>query len=142
MQQDCQIALWNVLIVEDNPSNAGLLQITLEQRGARVNVVHSAEDALRKIPQFKPSVLLVDLAMPHISGLDLVRMLHEKGLYQDNLTVIAVTALDVTINAHYTADNVFHGVLHKPFRITEIISKLKEWVCPAEQRQHFAISIS
>ncbi len=65
-----------VLIVDDEPSVAAILRIMLEKHGFEVQVVHSGAEALNKAAGFDPDVLICDLQMPGLSGVELSRHLH------------------------------------------------------------------
>ncbi len=64
-----------VLLVEDNLTDRKLVRILLEMEGCAVRTAGSAEEALRLLGGFRPSLLLVDIDLPGISGLELARRL-------------------------------------------------------------------
>jgi CheY-like chemotaxis protein len=64
-----------VLVVEDEPDTRELVGTCLERIGATVLLCASAEDALRQLADFRPHLLVSDLSLPQMSGLDLVRRL-------------------------------------------------------------------
>lgn len=70
---------YRVLVVDDNESAAYLLARLLEKLGQTVKVAHSAESALAWIPQFRPQVMISDLGMPGISGIELARCLRARA---------------------------------------------------------------
>ena len=72
-----------LLLVEDHPLFAGVLVQALEQRDDLdvVRVVNTAEKALEVIPELKLDLILVDISLPKMSGIDLVGKLNQ--LYPD-----------------------------------------------------------
>ena len=72
-----------LLLVEDHPLFAGVLVQALEQRDDLdvVRVVNTAEKALEVIPELKLDLILVDISLPKMSGIDLVARLNQ--LYPD-----------------------------------------------------------
>lgn len=66
-----------VLVVEDDPANLKLAGVLLEQAGAEVRLAADAEEALRLLPTFSPRVVVVDLVLPHMSGLTLIERIKE-----------------------------------------------------------------
>lgn len=72
-----------LLLVEDHPLFAGVLVQALEQRDDLdvVRVVNTAEKALEVIPELKVDLILVDISLPKMSGIDLVGRLNQ--LYPD-----------------------------------------------------------
>jgi CheY-like chemotaxis protein len=80
-----------VLVVDDQVDYIELVSAMLERLGLEVKVASSAPDALAIAEVFSPDIALIDLAMPHVSGLELARQLRDLP-GQSNLLLIAVTA--------------------------------------------------
>lgn len=70
----------SILLVEDHAIFAKALGRVLHERGQLniVAVAESAEEALEKIPELNIDLVLVDISLPHRSGINLVLLLHEK----------------------------------------------------------------
>jgi len=81
----------NILVVEDNPSHLKLAHLVLSAAGYKVNGVTAAEQAIDSIKQEKPQVILLDLELPGIDGLTLVRRLKADEETRD-VHVIVVTS--------------------------------------------------
>ena len=81
----------NILVVEDNPSHLKLAHLVLSAAGYKVNGVTAAEQAIDSIKQEKPQVILLDLELPGIDGLTLVRRLKADVETRD-VHVIVVTS--------------------------------------------------
>ena len=64
-----------VLIVDDNPQNLKLLRILLSGKGYELTTAVDAEEALRTVESFRPHVILMDLQLPRMDGLELTRTL-------------------------------------------------------------------
>ncbi len=67
-----------VLIVDDEPSTAGMYRLMLEQEGYRTVVVHGTGAAIKAIRQNDPDLLLLDVMMPGVSGLELCRYIRRE----------------------------------------------------------------
>jgi CheY-like chemotaxis protein len=80
-----------VLIVDDNPTNLKLARIVLEGEGFVVETANDAEEALRKLETSHPRVILMDIQLPGIDGLELTRRLKADAAHADIL-IVAVTA--------------------------------------------------
>lgn len=80
-----------VLIVEDNELNLRLFRDLLEAHGAEVRTVRDARDALAAIHGFLPQLVIMDIQLPHISGVELIRQMKADPLL-DSIPVMAVTA--------------------------------------------------
>ncbi|HEX4877147.1 MAG TPA: response regulator [Chitinophagaceae bacterium] len=79
-----------VLIVEDNPMNRSLLEILLEKKGMQYNTVTNGKEALHFLETQLPDIVLMDVQMPEIDGLQTTRLIREK--FGHSLPVIAMTA--------------------------------------------------
>ncbi len=77
-----------VLLVDDDAALAGLLREFLELQGMRVRVLHDAESALALIEAERPDILVLDVMLPGISGVEALRRLRERH----DLPVIMLTA--------------------------------------------------
>ena len=80
-----------VLIMDDNPTNLKLLRIILEQEGYEVTTADDAEEALRRLAHAKPRMILMDIQLPGIDGLELTRRLKADPEYAGTV-IIALTA--------------------------------------------------
>lgn len=78
----------SILIVEDHKIVAEVLANILRRSGKfeLAGMVHSAEDALEQLSERNIDLVLVDVSLPHISGIELVAMIHEK--YPHILSVV------------------------------------------------------
>jgi len=64
-----------ILVVDDNPQNAKLARILLSSEGFDVRTTADAEEALRVLDEFSPDLILMDLQLPGMDGLELTRRL-------------------------------------------------------------------
>jgi two-component system cell cycle response regulator DivK len=80
-----------ILIVEDNELNLRLFRDLLEAHGAEVRTVRDAREALDAIRLFLPQLVIMDIQLPHISGVELIRMMKADGQLEA-IPVMAVTA--------------------------------------------------
>lgn len=67
-----------ILIVDDWPDAAESLGIVLGLHGHTIHLAHNGLEAMVKAKRFKPDVVLLDVAMPKMTGLDLARILSEQ----------------------------------------------------------------
>lgn len=64
-----------ILIVDDNPSNLKLMRVLLSGEGYEVRTALGASEALSSLAEFKPGLILMDIQMPGMDGLELTRKL-------------------------------------------------------------------
>jgi CheY-like chemotaxis protein len=80
-----------ILIVDDNPQNLKLARVLLGSEGYEVKTAVHAEDALQVLASFTPEVILMDLQLPGMDGLELTRQLKADPMRKDIL-IVALTA--------------------------------------------------
>jgi two-component system cell cycle response regulator DivK len=85
------MAAESILIVDDNPINLKLARVLLMNEGYEVKTAPDAEEALKIIENFKPRLILMDIQLPGMDGLELTRRLKSAPETKDIL-VLALTA--------------------------------------------------
>lgn len=80
----------NILLIEDNPAQIKLVHLLLGTEGNSVSESHNAEQALKSIGRERPELIIVDLALPDMDGLTLVRTLKTDPSLQ-HIPIVAVT---------------------------------------------------
>jgi len=81
----------SVLIVEDTPVNLKVMRVLLTRQGFDVRTATTAEEALQVLREFTPRIVLTDIQLPGMDGLDLIRRLKSDPSTHDTI-VLAVTA--------------------------------------------------
>jgi signal transduction histidine kinase/DNA-binding response OmpR family regulator len=85
----------SVLLVEDDPATREIMVRTLEAADWRVSEAGNGREALDRLAQEKPQVILLDLMMPVMDGFDFLLEMHANTAWQD-IPVIVLTAKDLT----------------------------------------------
>jgi two-component system cell cycle response regulator DivK len=80
-----------VLVVDDNYQNLKLVRVLLRTEGYEVRTAVDAEEAMRELEWFSPRLILMDLQLPGMDGLELTRRLKADPMRRD-IAIIAVTA--------------------------------------------------
>jgi two-component system, cell cycle response regulator DivK len=83
--------LANILIVEDNALNIKLFCDLLAAHGHKPEAVSDSRNALDAAREFKPDLVITDIQLPHVSGLELIRMIRKDEQLAD-VPIMAVTA--------------------------------------------------
>jgi CheY-like chemotaxis protein len=102
-----------VLIAEDNAVNRELLRELLEGRGFAVVEACDGEEALHALEQMQPDVLLLDIGMPKLDGLAVMRKIRENPRLA-LLPVVAVTAYAMQGDREKILNAGFDGYISKP----------------------------
>lgn len=111
-----------ILLVEDDRPLAQGLQKALQHQGYTVNHVASGKDALHVIGTERPDILVLDIGLPDMSGLDILKLLRKKD---DMLPVLLLTARDATSDKVAGLDSGADDYLPKPFEMTELLARLR-----------------
>ena len=117
-----------VLVVDDEESLRLVVRTFLKRDGYEVETAASGEEALALVETFGPDVILTDVKMPKMGGLDLLATLKAKG---NEATVIVMSAygnIDLAIEAMKAGA---YDYLHKPFKAEEVLLCLRK----AEERE-------
>jgi CheY-like chemotaxis protein len=115
-----------ILVVDDDPAIAALIAEVLTDEGYTVRLAYDASSALAVIAAQVPDLVLTDLLLPGMSGLELLRMVRARG--HADLPIILVTAA-----VDRAADLIRQGAtacLLKPFDIDELLGCVKRYVSP------------
>lgn len=81
----------SIMIIDDNPINLKLEKILLTVEGYDIRTATDAEEALTVLASFKPKLILMDLQLPGMTGLELTQKLKSDMKYKD-IIILAVTA--------------------------------------------------
>jgi two-component system, cell cycle response regulator DivK len=122
-----EISTWRVLAVDDKPTNLKLIGIVLKSAGAEVLALDDSEQVFAAVDAFKPNLILLDLAMPGISGWELQEQLRAKPELNQT-PIIAVSALAMQSDIERAERAGFDGYITKPFHVDEVRLRLVEFV--------------
>jgi two-component system cell cycle response regulator DivK len=80
-----------ILVVDDNATNMKLLRVLLTSQGYDVRTAGDASDAMEVMKDFRPRLILMDIQLPGMSGLDLTSLLKADPATRD-IIIVAITA--------------------------------------------------
>jgi len=80
-----------ILIVEDSPQNMRLFEMTLRPKGYRLLTATDGEEALDMATKDKPDLIIMDIYLPKVSGLEVTKRLRQMPAF-NHVPIIAVTA--------------------------------------------------
>ncbi len=84
-----------ILLVEDDPVLSEMYKIRLQSEGYDVHHVENGKKALEEIPQFKPELILLDIMMPEMNGIDVLKYLRAQRETKE-IPIFLLTALSQT----------------------------------------------
>jgi CheY-like chemotaxis protein len=113
ISRDRPLARQRVLVVDDNQDAADSLGMLLQFLGAEVEVAHGGREALEAMHEFKPAVVLLDLGMPNMDGLEVARRVREDPELR-GATLVALTGWGQNEDRRRTGEAGFDYHLVKP----------------------------
>lgn len=108
-----------VLIVDDNAQNLKLVRVLLLSEGYDVRTAVDAEEALRVLETFTPTLILMDLQLPGMDGLELTRQL-KADPERHGITIIALTAYAMKGDELKASSAGCDGYIAKPIDVEEL----------------------
>ena len=110
-----------ILIVDDDENIAELISLYLTKECFETKIVYDGESALDALPSFKPNLILLDLMLPKMDGLEVCQQIREFS----NVPIVMLTAkgedMDKILGLEYGADD----YITKPFNILEVKARIK-----------------
>lgn len=111
-----------ILVVDDEPNIVQLARLYLEQEGFRVAVAADGCEALQHIEQRKPALMVLDIMLPEMDGLEVCRRLRNQN---NNIPIIMLTARDEDIDKIVGLELGADDYLTKPFNPRELVVRVK-----------------
>jgi two-component system, OmpR family, copper resistance phosphate regulon response regulator CusR len=127
-----------ILIVEDEPKVASFLKQGLEEKNFQVDVAYDGEMGRNLAFNLDYDVILLDLIIPYINGLDLCRQIREK---KPEVHILIITALGSTDNKVTGLDAGADDYLVKPFEFKELLARINVLSRRSRNIQHKGNSI-
>ena len=110
-----------ILVVEDNKINQMITKKILNKMNLECDVVDNGEDAVERVKDNKYSVVLMDIHMPGISGLEATKIIRT---FDKELTIFALTAVTLEDKMHEFDEAGFNDIISKPFKQEDFEKKL------------------
>lgn len=114
-------AVETILVVDDEESFLDALRVGLEREGYRVRVARDGIDALAGFERWNPDLILLDVMLPRLSGIDVCREIRRTS----SVPIIMVTAraseIDTVVGLEVGADD----YIAKPYRLRELVARMR-----------------
>jgi CheY-like chemotaxis protein len=115
-----------ILVVEDNERNLKLLRDVLEYAGYDVHAARTAEDGIALAASEPPDLVLMDLQLPGIDGMEALRRLRESPRTAD-IPVVAVTAQAMKQDRERALQAGFDGYVEKPISVRGFLDQVRRF---------------
>ncbi len=116
-----------VLVVEDNELNMKLFHDLLEAHGYNILQTKDGMDALRIAREHKPDLILMDIQLPEVSGLEVTKWIKEDEDLK-SIPVIAVTAFAMKGDEEKIRDGGCEAYIAKPISVTNFLETVRKFL--------------
>lgn len=114
---------FKILVVDDDQKFCALTKRVLESGQYQVDIANGGEEAISKIHDFQPQVVLLDVKMPRLTGQELVKMIKA---WKPHIEVIMVTAFHDPLLEEDCMQNGAFAYITKPVNFERLKEKLQE----------------
>lgn len=112
-----------ILVVDDEASVVEVVSLYLKREGYKVRQAHNGREALQAITENPPALVVLDLMLPEIDGLEIMRRLREQG--GANVPVIMLTARSLEMDRVHGLELGADDYVTKPFSPIELVARVK-----------------
>ncbi len=118
-----------ILVIEDNAKNLKLVRDVLSYAGYDVIETGTAEEGIKLAEERRPGLVLMDIQLPGMDGMEAVRLL--KGSERTaSVPVVAVTAFAMKDDRRRALDAGFDGYLEKPISLQALRDMVRDFLAP------------
>jgi DNA-binding response OmpR family regulator len=110
-----------ILVVDDSPTVGSTVEWALTHHGYRVQVARDALEALAALPDFAPDLIILDIRMPHLDGIQLCEMIRGKAEY-DGVPIIMLSGLSGDDSIERAIDAGCDDYITKPVNDEKLLS--------------------
>jgi CheY-like chemotaxis protein len=122
----------SILIVDDNSANLKLARVLLQTEGYVVRTAADAKEALEALKSFRPHLILMDIQLPGMDGLELTRRLKANSATRQ-IIILALTAYAMKGDEQKTVDAGCDGYIAKPIDTRGLLRLLAEYLRGGEK---------
>jgi two-component system, OmpR family, phosphate regulon response regulator OmpR len=113
---------YHLFVVEDDTAMRDMLSSYLEKQGLAITAMPSAEDLMRRIHRLRPDLVVLDVSLPGMSGLEACQKLRADG---DRVPIILLTARSEEIDRVLGLEMGADDYLSKPFSARELLARIR-----------------
>ncbi len=117
----------SVLIVEDNELNMKLFHDLLEAQGYEIHQTREGNQALGMAREHKPDLILMDIQLPEVSGLDVIKWLKAEEALRD-IPIIAVTAFAMKGDEEKILASGCEAYIAKPISVSHFLETVQKFI--------------
>ena len=130
----------SILVVEDSPTQALLLEGTLQQAGYDVTVAENGKQALHVLQDMRPTLIISDVVMPEMNGYELCRNVKDDEKFE-KIPVVLITSLNDPVDILKGLQSGADNFITKPYQETELLSRIQYILANQELRRRSAAGL-
>ncbi len=123
----------HILVVDDDPHITSLVRRILAYDGYSVAIAASGNEALTRTLEHPPDLIVLDIMLPELNGLEVTRRLRAAG---DNVPILLLTARDAVVNRVEGFETGADDYLVKPFAPEELLVRIKALLRRNQMERH------
>ena len=116
-----------VLVAEDSQDTRAMLKRAFELKGYRVYEAEDGQEALDMARRYRPSLIVIDLNMPVLDGLETIKNVREREGQGEQVPIVAITAYDVPGMEDAALETGCDRYLRKPLDLEELDRALRSF---------------
>src|SRR5829696_7795064 len=113
-----------ILVADDVPGTVEFLAEMLAQRGYEIATAEDGEQCLRQIREFQPDLVILDIMMPKVHGIDVLKTVRADGMKKD-VGFIVCSARSFSVDLKSVRDLGAFDFLMKPFEFASVLEKVE-----------------
>lgn len=110
-----------ILIADDEPAIRRAVQMNLARHGFQIDTAETGQEAIARAASFRPDLVLLDLGLPDIDGLEVIRALRERG----NTPIVVLSVRGQERDKVAALDLGADDYLTKPFGVNELLARVR-----------------
>jgi two-component system cell cycle response regulator DivK len=116
-----------IMIVEDNPDSRALVGKVLRARGYRIIEAVDGEEALLKVAEERPDLMLMDISIPKLDGLEVTRRIRKQEGGKD-IPIVALTAHAMQGDREKALAAGCDGYISKPISVRDLPNQIRKFI--------------
>ncbi len=126
-----------ILVVDDSIDICMMVKLALSKKQYRVELAHSGEEAIQKIVELRPSLVLLDVVMPNLSGLEVLSKIRASDDFK-NLPIILMSARTQDSDIRRARALGASEYVTKPFNLNQLLKLIDGYLSGTTQPEKIA----
>lgn len=117
-----------IMVIDDSVVIQKMVEIALENHPYQLTTAMKGDEAIKLVKETKPQLILLDIMLPDMSGLDVMKAVKALGASYQSIPIIILSGKDSPQDKDTAISNGANDFLTKPFHDEDLIAKVKEYI--------------